>query len=483
MIFDKILGKQNNTESNRILGDRSLIDDAGKVNIVFKGENNILYLEKGIKLLKYLNIVYEGSNSLVYLSRSRSEYHLSVEIGSDAVCFIGPYAFTNKTRRLETTVRSGDMLITGTDCMFSRGISLDTLSMDGKSHGDILIGNHVWLGQDVKVYGPSVIESGAVMGSDTVVDSAVCSGNSCWVTKNGELTKLRENTAFRKDSMRNVPSEHLDAFDHLDAETHGKLMEMSGKDSYPELAADLRKTSTADRRLKLIKKDAHGIIGHQVPVADLTAFRSDDEEEGAKADNLIIGEYDESQDNIITFNGKGNVLYIEKGAQLEKSRITFNGDDSLVYLSSSDKPYHMRTMVHYGTCAYFGKNCSLPPKGQLHVIASEAKHIIIGDGITFGKRVWIRNSDQHPVYDLSTGQRINKARSVIIGSGAEIADETLIFKGKKLNISSDDHEGAALLKLSEELDGSRSNDERLRSIAAYKTQQLKEGKKGKKETT
>lgn len=415
--------------TNKVIGDTSLLDDADRLSITFKGSGNILFLEKGIKHLKKLQISFTGDNSLIYISKSKSEYNLMIEAESNSVCYFGPHLYTNKMKVLRAKIREGDFLLTGADGLFSMSIEMDTLSQDGGKHGDILIGNHVWLGQGVKVYGGSVIHSGAVIGAQAIVDGEECEGKACWITRNGELVKLTDNIVFTKDSMRAVHPDALELFDRIDDETKESTLDFISSDPF-ELAGELRQIQTAAGRLKHIRRFNESNAQERPPqLSDLLEWDSAAKKGNEGRDNKIIGSFNEEDDNTVVFEGSGNILYIEPGAQLKGCRITFHYDNSIVYISRSDRPYHFRLYMHYGSTVYFGQNIQFSEKSPLRLNASEGKSILIGDNVRIGRRVWIRTSDQHPVYDIESGQRINKARSVVIGSGARIKSDTVIRKG------------------------------------------------------
>lgn len=415
--------------SNRILGDTALLGNADKSRIVFRGSGNILYLEKGIKHLRFIDITFSGDNSLIYISNSKSEFTLKIEMEDNAVCYLGPQLYTSKMKALAARIRTGDKLIIGTDCMLSFGIEIDTKHPDGTNHGDIMIGNHVWIGQSARIYGGSVIGSGALIGAQTVVDGARCPGNACWVIHNGEFTKIYDNIVFTKDSMKAVRQENLEHFDNIDDDTKEKILRLTSRDPF-DLAETLERIATASGRLRSIRKlygdispPATPLINDHLSQDKCKACKTDD------ADNVIIGNIDEREGNTIVFEGKGNILFIEPGVIMKNCHISFHRDNSLVYLSSSDKVYNIRLYLYYGTTVYFGRNIRFSKKSPLRVNASEAKCVLIGNNVRFGKRVWMRTSDQHPVYDFESGRRLNSSKNVVIGNGTLIDDDTVVRKG------------------------------------------------------
>lgn len=56
----------NNLKYNKITGNPELVEST----IVFKGNNNVLFCENGVKLFR-TNINFEANNSLIYLSSTK----------------------------------------------------------------------------------------------------------------------------------------------------------------------------------------------------------------------------------------------------------------------------------------------------------------------------------------------------------------------------------------------------------------------------
>ena len=65
-----------------------------------------------------------------------------------------------------------------------------------------------------------------------------------------------------------------------------------------------------------------------------------------------------------------------------------------------------------------------------HLCAQEnGTRIIIGDNCMLSNNIIIRTSDSHPIFNQTTGERINHAKDVIIGNNVWIAAHATIMKG------------------------------------------------------
>lgn len=155
------------------------------------------------------------------------------------------------------------------------------------------------------------------------------------------------------------------------------------------------------------------------------------------SNNQIIANPEKSKlenDSYITFNGSGNILFVEDGVKLSNSRIAFNGDNALVYLSKSQKLYYLDISANFGSCVFIGQENYF--NGKLNLITSERKNIIIGSDCLFSFGIFIRVADPHLIYSCSTKERLNQSKSVLIGDHVWIGQNALVLKGTVLGSGS-----------------------------------------------
>lgn len=68
-----------------------------------------------------------------------------------------------------------------------------------------------------------------------------------------------------------------------------------------------------------------------------------------------------------------------------------------------------------------------------HINAQEdGTSIIIGEDCMFSNNIIVRTSDSHPILDITTGERLNKADNIQIGNHVWVAPNTKIMKGSKI---------------------------------------------------
>jgi len=145
-----------------------------KIN--FYGKNNILFIEDGV-ILKNSTISFNRDNSVVYLGRNRHNYFLNCSVNNSNAVYIGQDCYINGTMNLIAS--EGKNIIIGDDGLFSFGIWVRTADphliydVDIKQRlnysKSVLIGDHVWLGQQSLILKGTQIGSGSVLGGDSCV--------------------------------------------------------------------------------------------------------------------------------------------------------------------------------------------------------------------------------------------------------------------------------------------------------------------------
>lgn len=176
-------------------------------SFVIAGDHNVIRIGEGCKVT---NVRFEISGSYNTIEIGNrvairdAHIHLgdngsSMSIGDDTDIGIG----------FHVSILEGASVSIGNDCMFSWNTSL----MNSDSHSivelttndrinkasDILIGNHVWFGQDVTVLKGAKIGDNTVIGNRSMVTKGEYRGNSVYVGTPARL--LREGVQWLHDRI------------------------------------------------------------------------------------------------------------------------------------------------------------------------------------------------------------------------------------------------------------------------------------------
>lgn len=156
-------------------------------SISFQGENNLLYIEHGVKI-KNSKLAFCGSNGLLYLSASRHTYFLNASIYNNSVLYMGKNNYFNGI--LNMVVSEQTHILIGDDGLFSFGIWMrtadahlvyDVHTKQRKNYSSsIFVGDHVWIGQNVFLLKGTQIGSGSTIGAMAVVSGKKIPSNTAW---------------------------------------------------------------------------------------------------------------------------------------------------------------------------------------------------------------------------------------------------------------------------------------------------------------
>ncbi|MFM4712369.1 hypothetical protein ACEUEC_13640 [Aeromonas veronii] len=152
------------------------------VNIRFTGKNNTLVVSDDASPSDLL-INFDCDNGRCEIGRTRGRFN--IRIGQDSTVIICDDVST--TQRCFISAAEGSTVNIGKDCMISVGVSIrtdDSHAIFDVESGlrinisqDVIIGNHVWIGQEVAILGGTSIGDGSVIGFRSVVKGKI--ENNC----------------------------------------------------------------------------------------------------------------------------------------------------------------------------------------------------------------------------------------------------------------------------------------------------------------
>ena len=171
-------------EENSFVGS---LPNMAESTIAFKGKGNVVYCEDGV-VLQSSSITFEGDNGLLMLGRSKHFYKLDTSININCSLVIGRDVYFNGPAHV--IVSEECSILIGDGCLMSFGVWFRTadphLVFDAESHQrinyskSIIVGDHVWIGQEALLLKGAVIGSGAIVGARSVVAGKTIPSNSSW---------------------------------------------------------------------------------------------------------------------------------------------------------------------------------------------------------------------------------------------------------------------------------------------------------------
>lgn len=134
----------------------------------------------------------------------------------------------------------------------------------------------------------------------------------------------------------------------------------------------------------------------------------------------------------ISFGGKCNHLTINESAILQKIAIDFRGSNATVSIGACKTG----AIILIGSNSDISLEDGTSSTGTIYMTAFEGSSISIGRDCMFAGGVQIRADDAHPIFDIKTGQRVNKSRPVRIGDHVWICEGAVILNGSDIGSGS-----------------------------------------------
>lgn len=128
-------------------------------------------------------------------------------------------------------------------------------------------------------------------------------------------------------------------------------------------------------------------------------------------------------------SGKDNQICIGPGTTLGNSEVFVRGNGNKVTIGESCRLHGLSIWIEDDSCHInIGNHTTI--EGSTHLAATEnGSAITIGADCMFAQDIQVRTGDSHSILDAATGQRINRAASVVIGDHVWIAPRVTILKG------------------------------------------------------
>lgn len=240
---------------NRIEGEPELVG----ADISFKGTGNILYCEKGVRLIDS-TIQFCGNNAVIYLSAcEKHPYRLKIDAWRGTTVYFGADNYFNNV--FSAIVSERKNLIVGGGGVFSFGIwvrtadphliySIDTKERLNKSRS-VLIGDHVWLGQDALILKGSRVGSGSIVSAGCVLANKEVGSNTVYAGNPARMVKDR--VFFSTESAHNFTAKQTRESMHYEGGDEFIYEEGSAVD-FDAADRELSKEKDPEARLELLKE-------------------------------------------------------------------------------------------------------------------------------------------------------------------------------------------------------------------------------------
>lgn len=125
-----------------------------------------------------------------------------------------------------------------------------------------------------------------------------------------------------------------------------------------------------------------------------------------------------------------NLFVIGDEVKIDNGEFNFFANHGTFILGDNNKHFNFpRTRIwNDNNLIFFGKDTT---SNGLN-LSSKSSNILIGEDCMFAPNVWIRNSDEHLIFDLDSLEQINSSGEVIIYPHTWICQDSLILKNTQV---------------------------------------------------
>lgn len=143
----------------------------------------------------------------------------------------------------------------------------------------------------------------------------------------------------------------------------------------------------------------------------------------------------------ITFRGRNNRVIVHEPVKLGRLDVVFDCDNGMLEIGSSKgvAAFSGKLRVGQDATIQIGRNTSTT--NPVVISAVEGATVTLGEDVMIASNVQIRSDDGHPIFDVTSGKRVNPARSIAIGShvwlagGAAVLGGTTIGNGSVMGLN------------------------------------------------
>jgi acetyltransferase-like isoleucine patch superfamily enzyme len=150
-------------------------------------------------------------------------------------------------------------------------------------------------------------------------------------------------------------------------------------------------------------------------------------------DNRILCASDLPEAEVsIRFGGDRNRLVVAAGARLRRLNVEFRGSGAELQVGACGAS--LTVLLGSGCQVRLGHG--LTTTGTLYMTAFEGSAISIGADCMVAGGVQIRADDGHPIFDVTSGRRLNRSRPVVVGDHVWLGEGSVLLNGSEVGSGS-----------------------------------------------
>lgn len=138
----------------------------------------------------------------------------------------------------------------------------------------------------------------------------------------------------------------------------------------------------------------------------------------------------------VTFRGTGATLIVDSRAHVGNFRVDFNGHNGALRLGANAHKRYFGASIRVGQDSTVTIGDNVSSTAGVVMSAVEGCSLTVGDDVMFASENQVRCDDGHPIFDVTTGERVNPARDITIGDHVWLAWGALVLGGGSIGSGS-----------------------------------------------
>lgn len=134
----------------------------------------------------------------------------------------------------------------------------------------------------------------------------------------------------------------------------------------------------------------------------------------------------------VNFRGANNRLVVAPNAKLGKLVVHFDCDNGAVTIGGNKGAPELSLNIRVGQDASVTVGDNVSTTTYCLISAVEGTSVEIGDDVMIASENQIRADDAHPIFDVTTGERVNPSRSIKIGAHVWLGHSAIVLGGSEI---------------------------------------------------
>lgn len=136
----------------------------------------------------------------------------------------------------------------------------------------------------------------------------------------------------------------------------------------------------------------------------------------------------------VNFRGGDNRLIVESPARIDKLQIHFDGEGGEVHIGRNERTSgsHLRLSARVGSSSVIKVGSHVTMTSSCYMTVTEGCRIDVGDDCMIASGNELRAHDGHPIFDVSTGARVNRSASIFVGDHVWLAKDAILLSGARV---------------------------------------------------